>query len=288
MRFFIFHIFSFSLLFGEDIAGNIIQKRGDVFVVRNFETLDIEENYEILSKDIIVTGDGAKAKIKFKDDTLVTVGKNSIFEIEDYFFDKSKNSKMNFKAKNGFFSAVSGQIGKVAPENFALKTKTATIGIRGTAFEGEVSPTKESVSCTKGAIAVSAKGKTIIVNAGETLEIKEELFKADVDVDVDVIGTIKSMEGVIFIIRDGKTFIPSLGENIKPADKIATAHDSKVKIELIEKADLEVLFNSACSLNYENGGEKIEVLKGAVKLISSEKYEYLKSGEKQMVRSGKW
>jgi ferric-dicitrate binding protein FerR (iron transport regulator) len=262
-----------------------IKKRGDVFIVRNYETLDTKENHELMSKDIIITGDSAKARIKFKDGTLVTVGKNSIFEIENYVYDKSKNSDIKLRAKHGFFSAVSGEISKVAPEKFSLRTKTATIGIRGTAFEGEVSPTKESVACTKGAITVTAKGKTIVVKEGESLEIKEELFKAE----IDVVGKVVSIKGVVFIIRDRRTFIADIGLDIKPSDKIVTSYDSEAQIELIDNSYVNILNNSATLVDYQNGGEIINALKGAVELVSiNNSKKFLHIGEKEIIRSGKW
>lgn len=262
--------------------GSIQQIRNDVFVVRDDETLETKEGFELLQRDVIITGEKSKAKLVFEDNTRITVGKNSIFEIQDYLFDKSKNSKASFKAKHGFFSAITGEIGKVAPDSFALKTKTATIGVRGTAFEGEISPSKESVACTKGTIAVSAKGKTIILNEGESLEITEELFKPD----VEFIGEIKSIEGVAFIINGEKTFIATVGHQLRPKERLVTSYNSKVKVILVDSAEIELHRNSGFIGDYKDGGETISVLKGAITIKTDKKIGSVKEGESVIVRGG--
>jgi hypothetical protein len=264
-------IFNIKLLLAED-TGELILKQNDVFVVRNFETLEASQGYKLISKDIIVTGDQSKAKIQFADNTIIVVGKNSIFEIEEYKYNKSDDSVATFKAKHGFFSAVTGNIGKISPDKFALKTKTATIGVRGTEFEGEVSPSKESVACTKGSIAVTSKGKTIIVKEGESLEIKEDLFLPDPPAEI---GEISLIKGIVFIIRNDNTIIAKNGDKIFSNDKIVTSYNSSAEISLVDKSSLEVLKNSGCLIDFKNGKNVIEVVKGVV--------EQTKNGNKKII-----
>ena len=94
--------------------------------------LKIEKN------DIILTKDNTKVQIIFKDRTIITIGKNSKFNIDDYLFDSSKDSKAKFSLSKGIIKTLTGKIGKVAPRRFRIKTKNALIGIRGTIFVVEV------------------------------------------------------------------------------------------------------------------------------------------------------
>jgi len=278
--FFLFIFFSSLQLFAG--IGIIKKIRNDVFVIRDDETLETKKGFELLAKDIVITGDKSKAKLVFNDKTKITLGKNSIFEIQNYLFDKSKKSKATFKAKYGFFSAVTGKIGKIAPKNFAFKTKTATIGVRGTAFKGQVTSTHENVACTKGTITVSAKGKTIILNEGESLEITEELFKPD----VKFIGEIKAIKGVAFIINEDKTFIASVGHQLRPKEKLVTSYNSRVKVVLIDNTVVELHKNSGFFGDYKNDGEVISVFKGAVTIKAKKKESIVKNGESVIVRGG--
>ncbi|HIC10206.1 MAG TPA: hypothetical protein EYO61_02445 [Campylobacterales bacterium] len=267
------------LLFGG--IGVIKKIRNDVFVIRNGDTLETKPGFELLSNDIVVTGDKSKAKLVFQDKTKITLGKNSIFEIQKYLFDGTKKSRAKFKAKYGFFNAVTGKIGKVAPDNFALKTKTATIGVRGTEFEGVVSPSKEGVKCVKGTIAVSAKGKTIILNEGESLEITEELFNPK------FIGEIKSIEGVAFV-KDGKNiFVASVGHLLRPKEILVAGYDSKVVLELVDKAVVEVHKNSGFIGDFKNGKEKIDVLKGVITIKAKNGEKNFSQGNIVFLKDGK-
>lgn len=268
-------------IFASDFIGKIKSLRNDVFVVRNFETLDVEKGFQLKSKDIIITGDKSKAKVVFIDKTLLTVGKNSIFEIEDYMYDKTKKSRAKFKAKYGFFSAVTG---KISPKGFALKTKTATIGVRGTAFEGQITKGKEKVSCTKGTITVSAKGKTFVVDAGQSLEIKEKMFEPD----VAIVGEIISVTGRVFLIHGPHTFVATKGYQIGLKDKIITSYNSKAVIKLIDDTKVNLFKNSACRLDYKNGAGKIDVLKGIAELIGVSEKKVLNVGESVLVENGKF
>jgi hypothetical protein len=157
--------------------GKISAMRGDVTIIRNGETIVATKGQEIEEKDTIKTTKKSKAQLRFKDKTVVRVGRNAVFEIEEYLFDKTNKSKAKFKAKNGFFSAVTGGIGKVAKDRFKLKTKTSTIGIRGTHFQGTVDDAKgeEEIACLSGAITLEIAGELVDVEAGEVLSIKDGL-----------------------------------------------------------------------------------------------------------------
>jgi hypothetical protein len=281
----VFLLLLFKLvILGADYAGTIKSMRGDVFVVRNFETLEASRGYKLLSKDIVITAARSKAKLKFKDGTLISLGKNSIFEIENYMFDKTKKSKAKFRAKYGFFSAVTGKIGKVAPKSFALKTKTATIGVRGTAFKGSITKKGEEVECTKGTITVSAKGKTFVVNAGEKLEINKRMFEPD----LDVMGEIVSITGTVFLINKGKTFLATVGQQIRPDDKIVAGYNSMANILLVDKTDITVYKNSGILIDYKNGLDVIKVLKGAVKVKGRSKANIFAQGDAVKMLNGRF
>ena len=133
--------------------GKITLLEGEAFVKRGEETLRLNLSDQISNNDFIETKTNSKVKITFMDNTIITIGKESSLKIEDYFFDSNnKNSaKTELNVSKGAFHAITGQIGKVNPEKFKLKTKNATIGIRGTEIYGD----QNRVFCTQGAIFVN-------------------------------------------------------------------------------------------------------------------------------------
>jgi hypothetical protein len=144
--------------------GKITLLEGEAFVKRGEETLRLNISDSISNNDFIETKTNSKVKITFIDNTIITIGKESSLKIEDYFFDSNnKNSaKTELNVSKGAFHAITGQIGKVNPEKFKLKTKNATIGIRGTEIYGD----QNRVFCTQGAIFVLSFGETREVSQG--------------------------------------------------------------------------------------------------------------------------
>ncbi|QNK84147.1 FecR domain-containing protein [Aliarcobacter cryaerophilus] len=144
--------------------GKITLLEGEAFVKRGQETLRLNISDQISNNDFIETKTNSKVKITFIDNTIITIGKESSLKIEDYFFDSNnKNSaKTELSVSKGAFHAITGQIGKVNPEKFKLKTKNATIGIRGTEIYGD----QNRVFCTQGAIFVLSFGETREVSQG--------------------------------------------------------------------------------------------------------------------------
>ena len=114
---------------------------GSANILRNGKKIDINIGLKILKQDIITTGNNGKVQLLFKDDTIITIGKNAKFAIIEYIYDENKKNKSKalFNFMRGFFRTVTGVIGKINPEGFNIKAKTATIGIRGTRFDVFVS-----------------------------------------------------------------------------------------------------------------------------------------------------
>jgi|GEM_PF-1986805 len=185
--------------------------KGEVSIVRGDNTILAKSGTPILEKDIIKTKKRSKAQLIFKDETVITVGRNSEFKVEEYKFDGAK-SKTTLKASRGFFKAITGKIGKVAPNKFKIKTKTATIGIRGTHFLGNITDDSEAIACTKGAISVEAQGVLIDVLAGEMTRFN--------------VGEIPSTP-VKFNQRDLNNLKGSFGVDAKLAKKISSVKLNK-------------------------------------------------------------
>lgn len=178
-----YKILSFFLIFTTLLFANIgtvTLVEGDAFVLRDSNSKKLNLGDTILNQDIIETKMNSKAKITFVDDTVITIGKESSLNIEDYYFSSSEPSKVKTQLSitKGTFHAITGQIGKVNPSKFKLKTKNATIGIRGTEFFGD----ETKVLCTKGAISVESFGTIIEVQSGFFVDTFEQKVPSEVRV----------------------------------------------------------------------------------------------------------
>ncbi|MDD3324055.1 MAG: FecR domain-containing protein [Sulfurospirillaceae bacterium] len=147
--------------------------KGEVTVLRKNSPIEAIKNGSLEEKDIVQTSKEGAAKIAFQDNTTITLGKETIFKIEEYLFEDGK-SKTNLKITEGVFRAVTGEIGKINPDKFKLHTRNATIGIRGTEILGFVSEEQDIIECLKGIIEVCnekgceevKEGKFTIVKKG--------------------------------------------------------------------------------------------------------------------------
>ena len=146
-------------------VGKIVAMNGDVKIERQSGTQNGVIGYELDNKDVVKVGEKSKAQIIFVDRTVITIGSNSNFTIENYDYN-AQSPKAEFGVVQGAFRAITGRIGKIAPDSFKLKTKTATIGIRGTQFLGQIG-VQERIACTQGRIVVTTPQGSVEVPAGQ-------------------------------------------------------------------------------------------------------------------------
>ncbi|MBN2823803.1 MAG: FecR domain-containing protein [Campylobacterales bacterium] len=156
--------------------GTIMALKGLVTIERG-ATIDAKMGMNIEQGDKIVTQTNSQVQVMLKDETVVTIGANSSFDFQTFSFDGSKNSKIDLKANRGFFRTVTGKIAKVAPNRFKVKTVSATIGIRGTDFSGNIDLERdmEVIRCYSGKIFVELdKGGVQDIDAGMLIEISNK------------------------------------------------------------------------------------------------------------------
>ena len=175
--------------------GKVSLLKGDAVASRDQQTIQLFNNSAIEEHDRIVTGNNSQIQLTFEDKTVITLGSSSMMDVQAYLND-AQQSKVKFKFTQGTFKSITGEIGKRAPENFNLETKTATIGIRGTTVAGMVgddgsnkiillpdpnggvgqivisntggvpTPPLDTIGCLSGAIAVNNGLGSVFVSAG--------------------------------------------------------------------------------------------------------------------------
>jgi len=155
--------------------GEVTQLSGNVSVQREGKSLAPKKGFKIEKKDTIYTLKNGRIKITFNDKTIISLGKNSSLSIAEYLYDETKKSaKAEFSVLKGAFKSITGRIGKINPARFKLKTKNATIGVRGTIFYGIISGDTEIISCSQGEIIVTTKKGSVIVKSGNKTKISAD------------------------------------------------------------------------------------------------------------------
>lgn len=143
---------SFTILYAS--VGKITATKGEVFISRDGKQITATKGSLLELQDSIITKENSKALVLLNDKTSITVGKNSNLGIEDFVLDvqKPSKSKATFKFGKGIFRTITGQIGKINKDKFKIKTKSASIGIRGTVFVVEVKTTDLKIGVINGGV----------------------------------------------------------------------------------------------------------------------------------------
>lgn len=120
-------------------AGLIKVSKGEVFVERAGTKMPAPVGTAVRTSDVIVTGRDGSAGITFTDNSLVSVGPNSVFAIDKYRFDTTTYAgEFEGNLKQGKLAAVSGKMVKQSPESMKIRTPSAVMGVRGTEFVVQV------------------------------------------------------------------------------------------------------------------------------------------------------
>lgn len=168
-----------SLVFAKSV-GTITALKGSAGITRNGAEIEAKLGVKLDEKDTLKTEENSQVQIIFDDETVVTIGNNSNFSINEYLFEESKTPSAKFGLFKGAMRTITGKIGKMAPENFNVQTKTATIGIRGTNFTVIAQADgSSSIYCTLGAIIVSSVEKVSTVTQGFYISISPDGAKSE-------------------------------------------------------------------------------------------------------------
>jgi hypothetical protein len=112
---------------------------GQVVIQRSGRRLPAKIGDPLFEKDIIETGPDGGIGITFVDNTVFSTGPNSQLSLEEFQFDSNNfRGSMLADMRQGTLAVVSGDITRSSPGAMKIKTPTAVLGVRGTAFAVQV------------------------------------------------------------------------------------------------------------------------------------------------------
>lgn len=140
----------------------------------------------IFMGNAISTGEKGRVEITFKDQTSLIVGGDSVFIIDEFSYlpdSEEKTQQALFRLTKGAFRMVTSSLIDKAPDNFAVKTPLAVIGIRGTEFwGGYLSPIEFDIIMLQGkGVSITSMGGTVIIDepgVGVSIPDPENTLKA--------------------------------------------------------------------------------------------------------------
>lgn len=116
-------------------VGQIKNAKGGVVVIRGGQEIAATSGTPLQQADRVVTKADGSAGITFKDDSLLSLGPDSMLDISRFSFDaKDQPDELEATLHRGTLSAVSGKIVARTPEAMRIRTPTTVLGVRGTEF----------------------------------------------------------------------------------------------------------------------------------------------------------
>ncbi len=119
-------------------ADNIAQfkvTKGSVHVERGGQRIPAQVGTHLQATDIVVTGSDGAAGITFIDNSLLSMGPNSVLAIERYAFNSTTHEgSFESSLRKGTLSVISGKIAKQSPDAMKVRTPSSILGVRGTVF----------------------------------------------------------------------------------------------------------------------------------------------------------
>lgn len=173
-------VFTTSLLssawvLGADFVGTVTHLSGPLLVKKADGTVKVLSRKSTVEQgDTLISEKDTYARIKFTDNSEITLRPNSQLKIESFVFEEDKQEKdsASFSLVKGGLRAITGALGKRSRERVGVNTPAATIGIRGTTFVAEYIPPSTPAVATSYAFAG-------VASASPELLLPEALTRSD-------------------------------------------------------------------------------------------------------------
>ena len=140
-----------SAVFAQAV-GTVVQVTGTLSVQRGGATSFLANNSAVQKGDVISTQANSYGQVRFTDGSVSTVRPSSTIRIDDYSFNQAAPQSDNvvIALLKGGLRTATGLIGKRGNQDaYAIKTSTATIGIRGSVGD--------TMDCSSGCDGVTGR-----------------------------------------------------------------------------------------------------------------------------------
>jgi hypothetical protein len=136
------------------------------------QTQWLRPGIDVFQNELVVTADNSASRLIFKDTTQLSMGSRAQVKLDRFVFDPNPSaSTLAISFVHGVFRFATGLLPK---ENYAIRTPSADLYVRGTVFTVLITPTgSELISVESGTVYVRCRrtGVNVAVNAGQSTYI---------------------------------------------------------------------------------------------------------------------
>ena len=128
-------LLAFSTLAVAADVGEIKIAKGEAYLERGEARLPVKVGMPVQQSDKVVTGANGTVGITFTDNSLLSVGPDSVLAIDRYVFDSTTYAgQFDSTLSKGTLAVISGNLVKQSPDAMRVHTPSAIMGVRGTEF----------------------------------------------------------------------------------------------------------------------------------------------------------
>jgi hypothetical protein len=122
-------------------VGRVKVVRGSVVIERGGARLPVTVGMPVQERDVIITGRDGSVGVTFNDDSLLSIGPDSVITVDRFAFDATTHAgRFDSSLRQGTLAVVSGKIAKQSPDAMTVRTPSTILGVRGTEFVVRVAP----------------------------------------------------------------------------------------------------------------------------------------------------
>ena len=162
--------------FAEENIGKVLALKGKAVVERDKKKITAKKSQSLLLKDTVSTMKASRTKMRFIDDSILTLGENSKVAIKEYIYSKEKGGKSIFNLLDGKMRSVVGKT------KFEIHTQTAVAAARGTIILSEAGRLAgrlfTTFICIEGEVVVTSADSAIsgsrLLKAGMMITVFEK------------------------------------------------------------------------------------------------------------------
>lgn len=141
--------------------GTVEAVRAPAWLERAGAVLPLTPATQLLSGDVVRTGNGARAYLLLAEGSRVKLGETASLALHSRSLEPGKLFRGALDVVAGAFRYTTGAFKSVAARDLAIRVGTATVGIRGTDIWGRSSRERDLVALLEGRVEIARGGETV-------------------------------------------------------------------------------------------------------------------------------
>ena len=156
-------------------VGTVDRVQGSAEAVHADDTRSLAESDPIYPNDLLATQTGAKLRVRFVDNSKLTLGENTRVLVDRYLYDPDAGKGTAvLRTLEGVFLFAGGLLERAPYADVKIVSPVATLGIRGTTVWGGLIDGHYGVLVLDGVVTIANDAGEVTLGAGQGTAIRDQ------------------------------------------------------------------------------------------------------------------